>query len=124
MHRTLSSLILFTVLAAAASSLASAGAWPSAWLIPPVDAPISARFEAPSSDYGPGHRGIDYAAPTGTKVRAAGGGRVTFAGAVAGVDAVTIDHGGGLPRPYGKPWFSPAACPNRSSAASPTPRRR
>jgi hypothetical protein len=100
MQRTLSSLILLTVIAAAVSSPAHAGAAASVWLIPPLDAPISARFDAPSSDYGPGHRGIDYAAPTGTKVRAAGGGRVTFAGAVAGIDAVTIDHGGGLESTY------------------------
>jgi hypothetical protein len=100
MRRGLASVIVSTLLAAAVSPPASAGAPRSAWLIPPVDAPISARFDAPSSDYGPGHRGIDYAAPTGTKVRAAGGGTVTFAGAVARVDAVTIDHGGGLGSTY------------------------
>jgi hypothetical protein len=100
MRRALLSVIVTAVLAAALSPPASAGAPRSAWLISPVDAPISAWFDAPSSDYGHGHRGIDYVAPTGTKVRAAGTGRVMFAGAVAGVDAVTIDHGGGLESTY------------------------
>ena len=98
MRRALLFMLVPALLTAAPSPPAAAAPRP-AWLIPPVDATISARFEAPSSDYGPGHRGIDYAAPTGTKVRVAGDGIVTFAGPVAGVDAVTVDHGGGLRNP-------------------------
>jgi hypothetical protein len=98
MRGALLSMLVSALLIVALPSAAAAP--PSAWLIPPVDAPISARFEAPETDYGPGHRGIDYAAPTGTKVRAAGDGTVTFAGPVAGVDAVTVDHGGGLESTY------------------------
>ena len=70
------------------------------WLIPPVDGPIAARFDAPASRWGPGHRGIDYAVPPGTAVRAAGTGTVTFAGPVATTVAVTIDHGGGMETTY------------------------
>ena len=70
------------------------------WLIPPVDGAIAARFDAPDSRWGPGHRGIDYAVPPGTTVRAAGAGTVTFAGPVAGTVAVTIDHGGGMETTY------------------------
>lgn len=69
-------------------------------LIPPVDALIERHFEAPASAYGPGHRGIDYGAPVGTRVRAAGTGRVSWAGPVAGRLAVTIDHGAGLETTY------------------------
>lgn len=69
-------------------------------LIPPVDAPVSADFVAPKSEYGPGHRGVDYSVEAGTLVRAAGGGTVTFAGVVAGLGAVTIDHGSGLETTY------------------------
>ena len=72
----------------------------TAWLIPPVDGPIAARFEQPDGRWGPGHRGIDLAVPAGTSVRAAGAGTVTFAGTVAGTKAVTIDHGGGLETTY------------------------
>lgn len=66
---------------------------PSLWLMPPVDGPIVGRFEPPVRKWGSGHRGIDYAVPAGTAVRAAGAGPVTFAGSVAGTLAVTIDHG-------------------------------
>ncbi len=69
-------------------------------LIPPVDGPISAHFEMPSTQWGPGHRGLDYRVPLGTSVAAAGDGKVTFAGDVAGVNAVTIDHGEGLETTY------------------------
>jgi hypothetical protein len=70
------------------------------WLIPPVDGPIVARFQAPGTDWGPGHRGIDYYAAVDTAVRAAGAGTVAFAGSVAGVNAVTIEHTGGLSTTY------------------------
>lgn len=66
---------------------------PGLSLIPPVDGAISVRFEAPVRKWGSGHRGIDYAVPAGTAVRAAAAGHVTFAGSVAGTLAVTIDHG-------------------------------
>jgi hypothetical protein len=72
----------------------------AAWLIPPVDGAISRGFEAPTSSYGPGHRGIDFAVAPGTRVRAAGSGSVTFAGPVAGILAVTISHGGGIETTY------------------------
>lgn len=40
------------------------------------------------------HRGVDYAAPTGTPIRAAGDGRVTFRGVRGGYgNTVTIQHG-------------------------------
>ena len=69
-------------------------------LVPPVDAVIARYFEAPSSPYGPGHRGIDYAVASGTRVRAAGDGVVSWAGSVAGNLSVTIDHGDGLESTY------------------------
>lgn len=60
----------------------------------PVEGPVVAEF-APRGRYA-GHWGVDIAAPSGTPVRAAGSGVVSFAGAVAGMRAVTVDHGGGL----------------------------
>ena len=69
-------------------------------LIPPVSGPISVRFVEPPHRWAPGHRGIDYAVPSGTAVRAAAGGTVTFAGDVAGRLAVTIDHGLGYETTY------------------------
>lgn len=54
---------------------------------------VAGEFDAPDSDYGPGHRGIDLATLVGTPVQAVAGGIVAFTGRVAGVDVVTIDHG-------------------------------
>lgn len=68
--------------------------------IPPVDAPIASSFVAPASDYGAGHRGIDYATAVGTRIRAIGSGEVTFAGSAAGTPAITIDHGAGVVSTY------------------------
>ena len=48
------------------------------------------------------HKGVDYAAPTGTKVWAAGAGRVVFAGRKGGYgNVVMIDHGKGVTTVYG-----------------------
>ena len=70
------------------------------WLSPPVDSVITRYFEPPESDFGPGHRGIDYGVVPGVKVRAAAAGVVAFAGSVAGTKAVTLDHGDGLVTTY------------------------
>ncbi len=82
-----------------------AGAAPSAapgcaaWL-PPVDGPVVRPFQAPAFAYGPGHRGVDLAAPPGTPVRAAADGVVSFAGSVAGSLHVVVAHDGDLRTTY------------------------
>lgn len=68
---------------------------------PPVDGGVLRPFQAPSSDFAAGHRGLDLAAPPGTPVRALAPGRVSHAGPVAGASWVSIDHGGGLVTSYG-----------------------
>ena len=67
---------------------------------PPVDAPVADPFRPPEDPYGPGNRGVEYDTEPGDLVRAAAGGTVVFAGAVAGTLHVTIDHGGGLVSSY------------------------
>ena len=48
------------------------------------------------------HKGIDYAAPMGTPVEAAGDGRIRFAGRKGGYgNVVEIDHSGGIVTVYG-----------------------
>lgn len=60
----------------------------------PVPTPFDVvrGFEAPSSPYGPGHRGVDFATRPGEVIRAAGGGIVRFAGSVAGRGVVVLAH--------------------------------
>ncbi len=57
------------------------------------------------------HQGVDYAAPTGTPVRAAGDGRIRFRGVRGGYgNLVEIDHGGGIVTVYGHlSRFAPTA---------------
>lgn len=54
---------------------------------------VEGDFDAPDSAYGPGHRGVDLATLVGAPVRAVARGVVTFAGPVAGVGVITVDHG-------------------------------
>lgn len=63
--------------------------WP---LGPPVP-PVMRGFSPPPSPWLPGHRGVDLAASPGDPVYAAGPGRVSYAGALAGRDVVAITHG-------------------------------
>ncbi len=67
------------------------------WLWP-VDGTreVAEPFLAPAHDYGPGHRGVDIVAGTGTTVRAPADGVVAFQGVVVDRPLLTLDHGGGF----------------------------
>ena len=91
-------LVPFVIFAVAFSLPANAET--SELLLPPVDAVVISAFDAPDKPFGSGHRGIDYAIPRGSSVRSAGDGTVAFAGPVADVLAVTIDHGNGVETTY------------------------
>ena len=70
-------------------SLPPADAWD--W---PVAVPeVAGAFRSPSSQWGPGHRGIDLEASPGAQVSAVADGRVTFVGRIAGVPTISVDHG-------------------------------
>ena len=98
-------------------------------LAAPVAGPIVRGF-APVGSYG-GHWGIDFGTPASTPVAAAAGGVVTFAGSVAGMLSVSLDHGGGLKTSYSylseiavsegvNPWSARDRdwCASRSSTGS------
>ncbi len=84
----------------AAQPLAAA-AHPSAYRWPLAgDPPVVVPFDPPSAPWLPGQRGVDLGATPGAAVFAAGDGTVAFAGAVAGVEVVSIDHADGLRTTY------------------------
>ncbi|PSL01182.1 peptidase M23-like protein [Haloactinopolyspora alba] len=114
MHRSLTAVassarrallvVLVLHLATGATGAASAGVTASgpgvlgrAWVYPvgppagPVD--LVHDFDPPDDPWLPGHRGVDIAAPVGAEVRAAGSGRVRYAGPLAGRGVVVVDHG-------------------------------
>jgi murein DD-endopeptidase MepM/ murein hydrolase activator NlpD len=61
---------------------------------------VERGFDPPRTAYGPGHRGVDLRASVGQPVRAAGAGRVSYAGLLAGRGVVTVTHAGGLRTTY------------------------
>src|SRR5690242_1531562 len=69
---------------------------------PPLAGPLSVlhRFEQPPTPYAAGHRGVDLAATSSQLVLAARGGRVQFAGPVAGRGVVVIAHSDGIRTEY------------------------
>jgi murein DD-endopeptidase MepM/ murein hydrolase activator NlpD len=71
-------------------------------LVPPVVADIVDHFRPPSCKWCAGNRGLEYNAAAGADVGAAAAGVVTFAGPVAGVIFVVVDHGGGFRTTYGR----------------------
>ena len=98
MRRALLVLAVAAVLAASAPA-ASAAPDPPAY-VPPVDAVVVDAFRPPATRFGPGNRGLEYGTEVGTPVLAAAGGRVTFAGPVAGTRHVTLLHEDGIRTTY------------------------
>ncbi|MDI3406069.1 murein hydrolase activator EnvC family protein [Streptomyces cavernicola] len=54
--------------------------------------PILRGWHPPTTPYGPGHRGIDLAAPPGTHIHAPAPGRISYTGRIAHRGVLTIDH--------------------------------
>ncbi|MDL4818855.1 murein hydrolase activator EnvC family protein [Actinomadura opuntiae] len=81
--------LLLTCVITTGSPGVSAWRWP---LGPPAPQVLRA-FSPPAVPWGPGHRGVDLAARPGEPVYAAGAGRVSYAGRLAGRGVVAVDHG-------------------------------
>lgn len=94
--------------AALVASLSGGGAGPSptpggggVQYTPPLSPLQVVRgFDPPATPYGPGHRGVDLAASSGTQVRTVGAGVVSFAGPVAGRGIVVVAHADGVRTEY------------------------
>src|SRR2546423_125199 len=89
--------VALLVVAAARAAAAAAGA---SGYQPPVAAPVADPFRPPSSQYGPGNRGLDYATAPGTETKAAADGEVVFAGQVGGTLHVVVLHADGIRTSY------------------------
>lgn len=79
---------------------------------------VSRPFQAPTTTYGPGHRGVDLTGTPGAVVLAAGPGVVRFAGLVAGRPLVSVEHAGGLRTTY-EPVRASVARGDRVGAGTP-----
>ncbi|MDQ1375138.1 MAG: hypothetical protein QOJ09_2476, partial [Actinomycetota bacterium] len=91
--------VVVALLVVAVARAAPASATASGYQ-PPVSAPVADPFRPPSSTYGPGNRGLDYATAPGTEVKAAGDGEVVFAGQVGGGLHVVVLHPDGIRSSY------------------------
>jgi murein DD-endopeptidase MepM/ murein hydrolase activator NlpD len=90
---------LLLVAAAVAVCLVAWDDWPAnaepSWRWPLAGPPpVTRAFAPPEVRYGAGHRGVDLGGPPAAPVLAAGAGRVSYAGLLAGRGVVVVDHGG------------------------------
>lgn len=95
-----STVAVVTPLPSPLPALSSAGAIEVVAYTAPVEGPVVSPFDLPPRPWQRGNRGIDFAPPPGTPVRAAAAGEVVFAGAVGGALHVTLRHADGLRTSY------------------------
>lgn len=83
-------------------SLAAVHAGPETSYMAPIAGPLRVLrpFQSPPTPYAAGHRGVDLGARVRADVLAAGAGRVTFAGTVAGRGVIVIAHPDGIRTEY------------------------
>lgn len=91
-----------TVALSLAPAVAPAGTVDVSCWAPPVAAPVSDPFREPPCRWCPGNRGLEFATRPGQTVIAVDTGRVTFAGEVAGVIHVVVQHRDGRRVTYGR----------------------
>jgi murein DD-endopeptidase MepM/ murein hydrolase activator NlpD len=88
---------LAVVVAVPARSASAAFCWK-----PPVVGRVTDPFREPPCPYCAGNRGLEYAVAPSTVVRAVATGIVTWAGSIAGVKHVVVQHANGWRATYGK----------------------
>ena len=95
-RRQVAALLAVAGMLAGPGRVAAAECWP-----PPVAAPVADPFREPACRWCEGNRGIEYATPADTTVRAVAGGVVSFSGVVAGTRYVVVEHPDGRRATYG-----------------------
>jgi murein DD-endopeptidase MepM/ murein hydrolase activator NlpD len=91
-RRQLATVSVFALATAISVGVGTAGAAvPGSWTRP-VPGAVVRPFDPPRTPYGPGHRGVDFAAPPGAPVVAAGDGTVVFAGRIGPSWHVVVLH--------------------------------
>lgn len=93
-------LLFATLSACTAAALPATPATADDSWSPPVPGAVVRGYREPLAQFASGHRGVDFVAPSGTPVRAANDGRVTFAGDVSGSLHVVVEHAGGIRTSY------------------------
>ncbi|WP_265444207.1 M23 family metallopeptidase [Flexivirga meconopsidis] len=98
--------LAFSALSAAVSLATTAAPSPAprpvsgfTWPLSPQPS-VARPFEAPPAPWAAGHRGVDLRGGAGQPVLAAGAGRVSFSGVIAGRGVVTVQHSGGRRTTY------------------------
>jgi murein DD-endopeptidase MepM/ murein hydrolase activator NlpD len=94
MRRFVLAFLVFALIPTPAHASADAWVWP-------VIGRVVRPFDPPATSYGPGHRGVDLAAPPNAPVRAAAAGIVVFAGTIAHAPWVVVLHPGRVRTTYG-----------------------
>lgn len=61
---------------------------------------VARAFDKPAQNWHRGHRGVDLAARPGASISAAGDGRVSYVGVIAGTPVVAIEHPDGIKTTY------------------------
>jgi murein DD-endopeptidase MepM/ murein hydrolase activator NlpD len=99
--RALACVLLLVLVVAVPVPAANAQAVRATWAWPLIGPRAVVRgFQLPPEPWLAGHRGVDLRGSPGDPVLAAGPGRVSFAGAVAGKPVVVVTHSGGLRTTY------------------------
>ncbi|MFI9816149.1 M23 family metallopeptidase [Saccharothrix variisporea] len=96
---TLPAAALATLLTCTLTTPATARPPRYTWPLPPPQV-VLRTFQAPTTPYGPGHRGVDLGAAAGTRVMAAADATVVFAGPVGERQVVALSHEGGIRTTY------------------------
>ncbi len=86
--------------------------------LPPVDAPVTDPFRAPSCQFCAGNRGLEYGTTSGQAVVAAAAGIVTFSGVVAHTRYVVVTQDDGLRATYGRLLAADVSLGSRVSAGA------